>query len=465
MSPPHVEHEQRPTGRDRELYLELARLSWPIAISMVSYSVMTLVDTLFVSRLGTSALAATGLGGIAAFTVICFGVGHLRSVKVAIAQADGAGRTGDALPLLGAGLTLALVMGLVSLVAGVVAALALPALSAGEHAGDLARQYVQIRSLAAPGVLIAVALREARYGLGDSKTPMVAALCANVLNVPLNALLIFGAGLGVAGAAVATVAAQAVELILLLAPQRRLGFGLRAFGRRHITRLWRLGVPLGLEFLLSISAFAVLVLLVARMSEVDLAAHQIALQVIHFSFLPAVAVGEAASVIAGNAVGAGRDHEVRRVARSTLVVVTAYMGFCALLFAIFAAPIGNLFSRDPAVQELAAKLLYVAAAFQLFDGAGLAARSVLRGAGDVRFAAIVMVAAAWICTPPLTLLLGFWAGLGALGGWLALVAEIIVGSALLWDRLLRNRWLSAAQRSREETLADGPGSEPYALPV
>jgi MATE family multidrug resistance protein len=436
--------------RYRPLLGELVRLSWPIVVSTLSFSAMTLVDTLFVGRLGPAALAATGLGGVAAFLIVCFGIGLLRAVKVSIAQARGAGRDEETLPSLGAGLVLGAGFGVIAIGIGWVASLYLPALATSRQAGALAGEYLWVRSLAAPMVLVTAALREARYGWGDTRSPMNTALIANVAHVPLDALFIFGFEMGVVGAAWATMLSQSLELALLVAIQRRTGFGLRAFASRHLGRILRLGVPIGTEFVLSISAFSALVALIARMTEVDLAAHHVALQIIHFSFMPALAIGEAASVLTGNAVGAEAYGEVRRVGYAATSLACLYTGACATTMLIAAHPLVSLFSSAPEVQALAVRLLYVSAAFQVFDGAGIVARGVLRGAGDVRFAAWVTVIAAWVCTPPLTLVLGFWMGLGALGGWLGIFAEIMASTAVLWWRLERGHWLRAARRARAE---------------
>ena len=98
------------------------------------------------------------------------------------------------------------------------------------------------------------------------------------------------------------------------------------------------------------------------------------------------------------------------------------------------------------------RLLHVAAVFQVFDAANIIARAVLRGTGDVRFAAAIGVATSWVFTPPLTWLLGYRLGLGAYGGWLGLCCEIVVGALLLWWRLERRRWLPAAAESRARLL-------------
>jgi MATE family multidrug resistance protein len=449
----------------RKPFPELVRLAWPIAVSMLSYSIMTLTDTLFVGRLGASRLAGVGLGGVAGFAILCFGSGLVRGVKVLVSQAVGAGRRHELPALVGAGVISSLGLGAVVVVVGRAMAHLLPGLSVDPEAGSLAAVYLGIRILGAPLFLLGAALRESRYGMGDTRVPMIAAVVANIANVPLDALLIFGLHLGVPGAAWATVIASAVQTAILLGGQL-LGDGLHLslVRREHLLDLWHIGAPLGVQMLLEVGSFATLVVILARIGEVDLAAHQIALQLTHLSFLPALALGEAASVLTGQAVGAGEDQLVRRVAHRALAASAVYTGACAVGFVVAARGITALFTPDPAVQSLAVKLLYVAAAFQLFDGANVVARSVLRGTGDVRYPAIIAVSTAWLCTPPLTALLAIGLGLGALGGWLGLCAEICVGALLLWWRLERCQWQPWAERSRRR-LAQQRRRRPMPVPA
>lgn len=428
---------------------ELLRLAWPITVSMLSYSIMTTVDTLFVGRLGASALAGVGLGGVLAFVVVCFGFGCLRSVKVLISQARGAGDRAQVPAMLGAGLLAAAVLGVVAAAAGAAIAGVLPGLTASAASGEQAARYLLIRSLGSPLALLAVALREARYAESDSRSPMVATLIANVVHIPIGAYFIFSLEWGVAGAAWATLVSQAVELVLLAKVTPGLSRAVSAVRRRHLLETWHLGWPLGVQYLLEVGAFATLVVLLARISEVDLAAHQIVLQFVHASFLPALAVGEAASILVGQAVGANRDWLVKPVARSALVVTILYTGACGVIFATLAPYLVKPFTSTPAVAALAIQLCYIAAAFQVFDGASIVARAVLRGTGDVRFPAVIGVCTAWLCTPPLTYLLGVRLELGAVGGWLALCLEIMLGAGVLWWRFQRGSWQAAAQTARE----------------
>jgi len=431
-------------------FAELVRLAWPIGVSMLSYSVMTLVDTAFVARLGASALAGVGLGGIVAFTLLCFPFGLLRAIKVLVSQAVGAGRTERVLPVLGAGLLIALGLGLANIAVGLVLSPSLKLVAATEASAVSASAYLDVRVLAAPAALVAVALRESRYGLGDSTWPMRATIAANLANIALDYLLIVELGWGVRGAAWASVMAHVIEAGFLIAIQRGEGLGLGRGGTAELGRIWRLGLPIGGQMLLEISAFALLTVMFAAMSEVDLAAHQIALQVLHLSFLPVFAVGEAASVLIGQAVGADEDGLVPVVVWRAMALGAGYALLCALVLLLGAGPIASAFTDEPLLATTTVRLFYIAAAFQLFDAANIVARCSLRGAGDVRFAAVIAVTLAWVCTPPLAWLLGYALGLGVAGGWLGLCVELVAGAVILWWRLLRGGWRPMAERSRRE---------------
>lgn len=427
---------------------ELLRLSWPITLSTISYSLMTLVDTLLVSGLGAGTLAGVGLGGTAAFVLLCFSFGLLRGVKTLVSQAVGAGKPDEVGRYLGAALAAAGAISVVTLLAGQIVAELLPMIAATPEAGAAARAYLRIRILGAPMALGYVALREVRYAQSDARSPMKATVVANGVNIALAYLFVFHLHWGVTGAAFATVIAHSVELGMLALVQRAVGFNMEGMRARHVRALFKVGLPTGLQFTLEVGAFAILAGLISAISEVEMASHQIAINVIHFSFLPAYAVAEAGSVLGGQAVGANRDDLLLRVARISLGVTGIYTAMWTLLLALGAPMIVSCFRADSDLAAHAVRLLHVAAVFQMFDGAYVVARAMLRGAGDVRYAAYVGVISSWMFTPPLTWLLGYHLGLGAFGGWLGLLAEIVCGASVLWVRLERRRWTAAASESR-----------------
>jgi multidrug resistance protein, MATE family len=434
----------------------LIRLAWPIAVSSLSYSVMTLVSTLLVTHLGKAELAGAGLGGTAAFVLLCFSFGLLRGVKTLVSQAIGAGRRDLLGGYLGAAAATALAIGLCTMGLGQLLALALRSIAATPASGAAAATYLSIRVLGAPMALAYVALREVRYGRGDARTPMIATVVANCVNVVFALLFIFKLHWGVAGAAWATVIAHSVEVSILIGVQTLAegGWGVRTTRWEHVRALWRIGLPTGLQFSLEVGSFSLLAAMLAALSELQMSAHQIALQINHFSFLPAFAVAEAVSVLTGQAVGAGHYDLVKRVARIGMWLAGAYTAACALVMGLGGGILVGGFTHETALAQVAVRLLYVAAIFQVFDAANVVARGALRGTGDVRYSAVVGVISAWCFTPPLTWLLGWKLGLGALGGWLGLCGEIMVGSVILWWRLERGGWLPVAQRERARRAAE-----------
>src|SRR3954470_21172396 len=427
---------------------ELLRLAWPITISMVSFSTMTLVSTAFVARVGKDELAGVGLAGVVGFALVCFGIGLLRGAKTLVSQAVGAGRRDRIPELLAAALGLAVALGLAAMVLGHLIAPLLVPLSASPRAGRFAAEYLLIRSAGAPLVLVFAALREARYGQGDTRAPMRASLVGNAVNFALDATLILGLGWGVRGAAVATICGNLTELALLAWPMRSALRGL-TWRRSALREVWAQGLPNGAQFIMEVGAFLILTVLVASMSAIDGAAHQMVLHLINVSFLPAHALAEAAAVLVGQAVGANRDALILRVARRALALGAGYSSLCLVGYALLGRSIATAMSSgDAALAARATMLVHVSLLFLVADAANVIARGVLRGASDVRYAAIVGIATSWLTTPPLTYLLGVAAGFGAVGGWIGLAVEIIVGAGLFWHRVLRGGWRPAAAAAR-----------------
>jgi MATE family multidrug resistance protein len=430
-------------------FRHLVLLAWPIAVSMVSYSVMSLVDTAFVSRMGTSAIAGVGLAITLSFALLCFTFGLLRAIKVLVSQSRGAGLEHESTAYLGAGCVVAVILGLALMVTSPLVDSVLPYLSASEAASDAASSYFTVRMMGVVPLLVFVAFREFGYGLGNSTLPMVASVAGNMLNIVLDYLFIVELGMGVAGAAWATVAGACLEAGVMLVAMRAILPQLRTMRRHHLRAIWDIGLPSGLQFTLEMGSFTLLAVMISRLDEVEMASHQVALQVIHFAFLPAVAFGEAASVMVGEAVGASRDKLVTPISWLTVKLVTTYMTLCGVVLVVFGRDIASLFVSEAAFVERTMALFYVACVFLFFDGTNIVSRCVLRGIGDVRFPAVVGIISAWLFTPPLMWLLGYKMGLGALGGWIGLCLEVVLGTVILAHRLYRGGWVDAARQSRE----------------
>lgn len=435
--------------RDRPL-AELVRLAWPISVSLLSFSVMTAVDTLFIGHLGGAALAGVALGGTLTFTLLCFGMGMLRATHITVAQAVGAGQHHRVRAYLGAALTLALGFGLATAILGHIGARFLPLLTASAASGAYAASYASVRVLGAPLQLAVVALSGARYGVGDARSPMVAVLTANASNVALVALFSLGWGGGVVAVAWATVLAQVVEVLILAKQQRAEGFGLRTVTRDDVRALMRMGVPLGVERFFDVGSFSLMIAIFARMGDLELAAHQVTHQAMMFAIMPAVAIGDATSVLVGQAVGAASLRTVPRVQRAALAAGCAYVALCSVVFSTFGPELASQFSTDPNVITRAERLFHVGAVFVWVMPFYVVGQSSLRAIGDVRAAAVITVVAAWGCTPLLAAWFGIGLGLGARGGYIGMAVELALAGALFWWRLLGGggAWAKNARRFR-----------------
>ena len=447
------ETPQRALSWARSPLSELLRLAWPMAVSMLSYVVMTLVDTLFVSRMGAAPLAGVGLGGTALWVLICFPFGVLQGAKVLVSQARGAGQHDQVGAYWQGALVWALGLGLATPLLGLGLGQLLPLVTASDLAAVAASDYFHVRLAGVPVVLLFCAAREVRQGLGDTRSPMKASVVANLLNVVLDYLLMVQLEWGVAGAALASVLANVVQAVMLLRVQLRAQPGAQLPGWSHLKALWRMGWPTGSQMLIEMGCYATLTVMVSRYSALHMAAHQVTIQVIHFSFLPALALGEACSVMVGQAVGAGRQDLVRSLARLTLAVGAVYTGLCAVLFAVAGGLIARAFTSEAQLGSLIVTLLAVAAVFQVFDAANIIGRFALRGTGDVRFAALVGVLGSWACTPPAMWLLGYQLGMGVVGGWVGLCVELLVVAALFWWRLERGGWRRASDQAQAQAAA------------
>ncbi len=427
---------------------EMTRMAWPIALSMISYAAATLIDTIFVSPLGADALAGVSLGGVVAFTCISFALGALRGIKVATSHAVGAGQAHRAVSIRRVGTRMALLLGLTTAGLAYALSFALSDITKSAEAGEAAATYLSIRALGMPLVLVYAALREYRQALGDSIRPMIAVVAGNLLNIALDYVFIVLCEWGVAGAAWATAIAHSIEAFLILGLVRHahrlenqtVG-QTSAEERRDASRtVWRLGWPLGLQFVLESSSFTVMALLLAGLDSIHLAAHQIVIQVIHLTFLPLVAVSDAGSILAGHAMGAGRTELIRRVTRVSLLMGLAYATFCTVMLGLTNRQLVAVFTTEAELGALVSKVFWIAAAFQLLDAIDITTRGVLRGVGDVRFSAAVGVVSSWLILPPGTYLLGYMMGWGVIGAWAALAFQILVSALILRARLSGGRW-------------------------
>lgn len=410
---------------------EVARLAWPLAVGMLSFTLMGVTDTLLVGHVSTAAQAGVGLAAILTFTFMAFFRGVITGAQSLVAAADGAGDRARVRGAASAALVLGVVAGLVAAIGlALVSAFVLDWLVADPAIAASARRYLTWRVFGVPLDLIGFALMSALQGLGETRTRMWASLAGNALNIVLDLVLIFGVGaipaMGEAGAGLAT-AVGAAAMLAIFAWRFGQLIGRPRWPAAEVLRsAVAIGLPAGAQGLGGTLAFTVMNLALARAGAAHLAASQIVFNIMSLSFLPGFGLGEAGGVLVGRYLGAGKPRTAARAMRSARTIALWVMSGCGLLFALFGEWLAGFFNPDPAVTALAGQLMLFGAVFQTFDAAVMVHLCALRGAGDTRFTLAATLAAAWGLTVPLTLALGLWAGWGAPGAWLGLTLEIAV---------------------------------------
>jgi MATE family, multidrug efflux pump len=431
---------------------EILRFAIPLMLGLMTSAINTFVDTLFIGRLGTAALAAVPLAAMTYMVGWVLVIGTMRGAIAFCARAYGAGRH-EQIGVIVAHYHLLALAGLPLLLLFVQA---WPLLSAFAHlepqADALAATYLHIRVGDIPFSLLLVLYSAFYQSIGNSRFPMLVSASAVGLNIVLDYGLIFGhfglPALGVAGSALATVFAQACGAAAIMAasfagPQRR-RFRLRLVVplRRDLLRdILRVGVPSGLGDCLEVGAWAGFQLIVGRLGDVALAASNIGMQATQLLFLPGFAFGIAGASYIGRFLGAGHPLIARRTALRVLYLGVGYMGLLGLPLWFFGEALAAQFTADARVIHAAGLLFKVMALYQVFDGMGFITRTVLGGAGDTRVPMLVLAAGALAVLFPGAWLLARVVSPPLIGAWLgACVYMVLYAAAMQW-RLHSGAWM------------------------
>lgn len=419
---------------------------------MLSYALKTVTDTYFLGKVGQSELAAVALGGVISFTFLAFGIGTLRAVKVLGAQAAGASNHDSPTQYLGSAIWVSILLSIVTIISLALISLVTPIFASTEKSGILASHYVVIRGFSSPFVFLFCAVREFSYAQDDTRSPMIASVIANLFNIVADYFFVMVWGFGVDGAAWATVLSCFVEALLMLYFKRSSLSINRE--RARIKRLLKVGLPLGIHFSLDVTAFTFIAAILSFLSEQDVAAHHIVLQIVHLSFLPALAIGEGASILVGQAIGARQTPLVFKVYRSATIVASAYTGMCTILFVLLSREIVSLFAETSGKEliDLSQTVLYIGCCWLVLDGFYIIQRSVLRGVGDVAYVAKWGIVIIWGVTVTLTLLLGLLMGYGVIGAWFGLMTEVVISVVFFGQRLFGQKWADTSEQVRSDAI-------------
>ncbi|MFI8888880.1 MATE family efflux transporter [Streptomyces paradoxus] len=433
---------RRRTGR-RQHDREIVALAVPAFGALVAEPLFLMADTAIVGHLGTAQLAGLGVASALLMTAVSVFVFLAYATTAAVARRVGAGDLQAAIRQGMDGIWLALLLG------AAVVAVALPTaphlvdlFGASDAATPYAITYLRISVLGIPAMLVVLAATGVLRGLQDTKTPLYVAIAGFVANGALNAGLVYGADLGIAGSAWGTVIAQcgmaAVYLVVVLRGARKHGASLRpdAAGIRASAQA---GVPLLVRTLSLRAILMIATAVAARLGDADIAAHQIILSLWSLLAFALDAIAIAGQAIIGRYLGAGDAQGARDACRRMVEWGIAVGVVLGILVVIARPAFLPLFTSDPAVKDVALPALIIVALSQPISGIVFVLDGVLMGAGDGPYLAWAMLITLAVFTPLALLVPVLGGGLTAL--WATMTLMMTVRMLTLWLRTRSGRWI------------------------
>lgn len=437
----------------------LFRLALPTSAMFLGIMLMGLVDMLFVGKLGPAALGGLGLGNSIFSWIMTIGIGMIFGLDFPSAAAIGGGDRPRAFRVFMQGIYLSLGISVPAALATCGIALILDRFGLNPEAVPYARSYMLLTAVSYLPIFFFNSAKSYLQAQGIAGPTFVVLILANALNYFLNAAFIEGRfgfpNLGYDGLAVSTVIGRFVMAGLLI------GYifwreirakvvlaipGIYRFNSAIFREILKLGVPASAQMLLEVGVFSLSTALAAKFASVDLAAHHVVLNTASVLFMVPLGIGSAAGSLVGRAVGAKDLYLARRTGNSALLLGLGFAFISSTLLIVFAQPALGLYTENLDVIESAKKILFVAALFQISDGAQVIATGALRGLGNTMVAAVSNGVGHWLIGLPLGLYFGFWRGMGVPGIWIGLAAGltfVAVTLSYFWLREIRQFKVSA----------------------
>jgi len=428
-------------------------LAVPVVLSELGWMAQGVVDNIMVGKLGPAAIGAVALGNAVYYTPSLFGIGLLLGLDTLVSQAYGRKDHDDCHRWLAQGVYLACIVTPPLMV--LIAALSYGFTRFGviPEVAVLSGGYLRILNWGTLPLLLYGGTRRYLQGVGQVRVITATYVLANLLNWFGNWVLIYGKfgmpALGVNGSAISTCISRIAMAAALL------GFAWRYERKRghplfrhwagpqldRLRKLIRIGAPAAGQIVLEVGAWNLSTFAAGYLTPVALATHAIALNYASVSYMVPLGVSAAAAVSVGHAIGAGDPARARRAGWLALALGTGFMLMAAVAFWVAPKPLISLYTRDPRVLAVGPSLLWIAAAFQIFDRIQTVCTGALRGLGETRVPMFANLVGYWVLGLPLGFILCFVLKWGIYGMWIGLTLALIIISMTL---LLRWRKDSAA---------------------
>lgn len=431
------------------------RLASPVILGMLGHTFVSFIDNVMVGQLGAAELAAVSLGNSFIFIAMSLGIGFSTAITPLVAEADTEKNFTKGKSVFKHGFFLCTVMGIILFLLLLLAKPLMTVMDQPEEVVVLAIPYLDLVAFSLVPLIVFQAFKQFSDGLSLTKYPMYATLLANILNVAINYLLIFGKfgfpQLGIVGAAVGTLVSRFVMLLFLwwlLAKRDKSSeyvTNIKFFklSSQPIKKLINLGLPSAMQMFFEVAVFTFAIWLSGILGKNAQAANQIALNLASMTFMVAMGLSVASMIRVGNQKGLKDYINLRRIAESIFFVGTIFAVIFAICFVLFHDYLPHLYvNLDDATEigdineviEIASTLLLAAAVFQISDSIQVIVLGALRGLQDVKIPTLITFIAYWVVGFPISYFLGKEEAYGSLGIWIGLLAGLTSAAILLYLR-------------------------------
>ena len=428
-------------------------LALPVCFGQLGHVMVGVVDSIMVghyggdgSSLGALSLAACSLANSLFSVVLVFGIGLAYGVTPLIANADGTKDKNKITAFFRNSIIIGGFSGFMLFVFISLSSSLLRFMDQPKEVVELAIPYFNILGFSLIPLMLFLSLKQFAEGLSFTKQAMFISLIANIINVCLNYLFIFGKfgfkEMGLNGAGWATFLSRVIMFVIMfvyIVKSKHFkdyldGLKLKLASFKIIREILDISIPIAFQFLFEVGAFAFAAIMMGWLGTNQLAAHQIAISIASITYMMASGISAAATVRVGNALGRKNNMELRNSAFAAFILGLAFMFLCALLFIAFHDYLPFLFNDNIEVVKLASSLIVIAAFFQVSDGVQVIGLGALRGISDVKLPTLITVLAYWVVGLPIAYFLAFILDFGAVGIWYGLLIGLSLAAALMFYR-------------------------------
>lgn len=428
----------------RSHFKDTLKLAWPIIVGQVGQVMMGVIDTAMVGSVGEEAVAAAGVSSSVFFLLTVFGFGLSTAVSPLVSMAAAKKDYAETAGILRGAYRATVIVSLIIQVLLLVVSFQFGFLKQDENVSLLAEGYLRIISFSVLPMILFLSAKQFSDGLSFTWSSMIITLLAIPMNAFFNWLWIEGnwgfEAMGLNGAGYATLLTRVAMMVAMIGyVHRSKNLHVFVFQKPKLVKTFsvkvlKMGIPSGFQYFFEVAAFGGAMIMAGWIGVAEQAAHQIAINTAALTYMAATGIAAAGGIRVGAAFGNFSHTDVRVAGKAALVLGAAWMLFCGSLLAIFRFPIGEFYIDDQEVQFIAARLLIIAALFQLSDGIQAIGLGILRGIGDVRKPMLITLFAYWVMGLPVAYLLGFHFSLGVEGIWIGLLLGLSVSAIFLYRR-------------------------------